>query len=113
MFANEIYFDYLALSFLWSMTMSTILERDARPISDLQTKTAELLAHIQQTGRPILLKDNSKLTAVLISPESFTAKLETEHLSRLLEEGEAEIAAGKAIPIHEFLMTLPDANFED
>jgi len=89
--------------------MSTILEKDARPISDLHTKTAELLAHIQQTGRPILLKDNGKPAAVLLSHKSFTAKLETEHLSRLLEEGEAEIAAGKAIPIHEFLKTLPDA----
>jgi len=56
--------------------MSTILERDARPISDLQTKTAELLAHIQQTGRPILLKKNGKPAAVLISPESFTTKIE-------------------------------------
>jgi len=93
--------------------MPTILEKDVRPISDLKTKTAELLAHIQRTGRPILLKDNGKPAAVLLSPESFEEKLETEELSRLLEEGEAEIAAGKAIPIHEFLKTLPDANFED
>jgi prevent-host-death family protein len=58
--------------------MSTILEKDTRPISDLHTKTAELLAHIQQTGRPILFKKNGKPAAVLMSPESFTEKLETE-----------------------------------
>jgi prevent-host-death family protein len=89
--------------------MSSILENDVRPISDLRTKTAELLAQIQQTGRPILFKDNGKPAAVLLSPESFEKKMEKEELALLLEEGEAEIAAGKAIPIHEFLKTLPDA----
>jgi prevent-host-death family protein len=89
--------------------MAHILEKDVRPISDLQTKTAELLDHIQRTGRPIFLKDNGKPAAVLLSPESFEKNLESEELSRLLEEGEAEIAAGKAIPIQEFLKTLPDA----
>lgn len=89
--------------------MPTPLAKETRPISDLQTKTKELLAYINQTGQPILLKANGKTAAVLISPESFAEKLETELLSRLLAEGEAEIAAGKAIPIHEFLKTLPDA----
>jgi len=89
--------------------MSIILEKNVRPVSDLQTKTAELLALIQLTGGPILLKDNGKPAVVLLSPESFEEKIADKELSRLLDEGEAEIAAGKAIPIHEFLKTLPDA----
>lgn len=72
--------------------------QDLRPISDLKTQTSQLIRQVQETGRPVVLTDEGRGVAVVLSLETFedlersAARLE---LQRAVDEAERDLAQGK------------------
>lgn len=80
-----------------------------RPLSDLERRTAEVIRQVQETGDPLVLTQNGREVAVLLSIEAFEdfrAETERRELQGAVEEAEAEIAAGKWVEHAEVLGTL-------
>ncbi len=87
-----------------------ILAEDIRPIADLKTKSGQLVRHVQNTRRPLLLTKKGKPAAVLLDVKEFALQLASRDLQALLQEAENEIAHGKGRDIHEFFEEFAKAN---
>jgi antitoxin YefM len=80
-----------------------------RPVSDLERRTSEVIQQVQETGDPLVLTQDGREVAVLLSIEAFEGfRIETERreLQQAVEEAEVEIAAGKWVEHAEVLGTL-------
>lgn len=80
-----------------------------RPLSDLARQTSEVIQQVQETGNPLVLTQNGREVAVLLSIEAFEDfRIETERreLQQAVEEAEIEIAGGKWVEHAEVLGTL-------
>jgi prevent-host-death family protein len=76
------------------------LSEDIRPVTDLKSHGADIIRQVE-SGRVVVLSRHGRAVAVVVSVEEYEDLQETaEHfaLQRAVEEGEAELAAGKGIP---------------
>jgi len=69
--------------------------KDIRPITYLKAKAAELLHHINETHRPVIITQNGEARAVLQDPESYEEMRNTITLLKLIAMGEDDIRKGK------------------
>lgn len=79
------------------------------PLSDLERRTSEVIQQVRDTGEPLVLTQDGREMAVLVSIEafeSFRVETETRELRRAVEEAETEIAAGKWVEHAEVIGTL-------
>lgn len=83
--------------------MSISLAEDIRSVTDLKRHTREILNHVHETGRPVVLTVNGRADAVLIDAKVYEKQLKAMNLARLLSEAEAEISAGQTRPARAFL----------
>ena len=83
--------------------MSISLTEDIRSVTDLKRHTREILDHIHETGRPVVLTVNGRADSVLIDAKVYEKQLKAMNLSRLLFEAEAQIDAGQTRPARAFL----------
>ena len=83
--------------------MSLSLAEDIRSVTDLKRHTRELLDHVHQTGRPLILTVNGRADAVLMDAAVYEKQLQAANLARLLAPSEAEVAAGQIRSAHDFL----------
>lgn len=77
------------------------ISEDVRPISDLKTRSAELVNQVATTERPVVLTRHGRGVAVLLSVEQYEAlldQLEQAFVARALEVGERDAAAGRVTP---------------
>jgi antitoxin YefM len=80
-----------------------------RPVSDLEQRTSEVIQQVQDTGCPLMLTQNGREVAVLLSVEAFEGlRIETERpeLQQAVEEAEIEMAEGKWVEHAEVIGTL-------
>lgn len=80
-----------------------------RPVSDLERRTSEVIQQVQDTGCPLVLTQDGREVAVLLSVEAFEGfRIETERqeLQKAVEEAEIEMAAGKWVEHAEVIGTL-------
>jgi prevent-host-death family protein len=80
-----------------------------RPLSDLESRPSEVIRQIQDTGRPLVLTQNGREVAVLLSMEAFEdfrGEAERVDLQEAVEEAEREVTAGKWVEHAEVLGTL-------
>ena len=74
--------------------------QDLRPMSDLKSKGAEIVGHVQETGRPVVLTRHRRGVAVLMAIEDYEAlqeRVDRLELQRAVDEGERDVAAGHVI----------------
>lgn len=74
------------------------LKEDIRPITYLKTRTADLLAQVNETRRPVVITQNGEARGVLQDPESYEQMRKAIGLLKLIAQGEDDFRAGRSIP---------------
>ena len=67
------------------------LTHDIRPVTYLKSKSADLLAQINKTHRPVVITQNGEVKGVLQDPESYEQMRNAIGLLKLIAQGEKEI----------------------
>ncbi|MBF0547728.1 MAG: type II toxin-antitoxin system Phd/YefM family antitoxin [Candidatus Riflebacteria bacterium] len=70
---------------------------DIKPVTYLKANAADLLKHINETHRPIIITQNGEAKAVLQDPETFEATRKAFGLLKLISMGEEDIRKNKLI----------------
>ena len=73
------------------------MKEDIKPISYLKSRSAELLAQINKTRRPVIITQNGEPKAVLQDAESYEKMVNTLHLMKILAHSEKDIQEGSTI----------------
>ena len=84
------------------------LSSDLRPLSDIKTRTKEVVQQAEQSGRPVVLTRYGRGVAVLMSVETFEEYEEAAARVRLyaaMREAHRSVEAGDTIP-HKEMDTL-------
>ena len=68
---------------------------DIKPITYLKAKAADLLKHINETRRPVIITQNGEPRAVLQDPESYENMRNAIGLLKLISKGEGDIRAAR------------------
>ena len=90
--------------------MSISFAEDIRSVTDLKRHTREILDHVHQSGRPLVLTVNGRADSVLIDAKVYEKQLKAMNLARLLSEGEAQIATGQTRSARAFLDEFKNAH---
>lgn len=72
-----------------------------RPITELKRDAAGLIDKATEERSPIVITQNGRATAVLVDIESYEQDRRAFALLQLAMQGEAEVAAGRGIPLAE------------
>lgn len=83
--------------------MDISLTQDIHSITELKRNTRKILRQTHATGRPIVITVSGRPDVVLIDASTFEEQVKIGNLSRLLQEGECDVAAGRTRPIRKFL----------
>lgn len=83
--------------------MSINLADDIRSVTDLKQHTREILDHVHQSGRPVILTVNGRADSVIIDAKVYEKQLKAMNLARLLSEAKTQVAAGQTRPARVFL----------
>ena len=70
---------------------------DIKPITYLKANAADLLKHINETHRPIIITQNGEARAVLQDPESYEAMKNAIAMLKLLSISEEEVRNEKTV----------------
>lgn len=76
---------------------------DIRPLSEFRANAASLLAMIRENGRPMVLTQHGRGTAVLLDVRTYEALIEQVELTRDVRLAEAQIERGEGVPQEEAL----------
>ena len=74
------------------------LEHDVVPFTAFRASHSSYIEQTRRTHRPILVTQNGKSAAVLLSPADFDQAAETLALARAVERGEEDLRAGRVTP---------------
>lgn len=80
-----------------------IASKDIKPITDLKRRTKEVLKELHEHKRPVILTLNGRPDSVLVDLETYEKQIQLANLSKMLQEGEQDIKAGKLRSAREFL----------
>ena len=86
------------------------ITEDILSLSELKTRTSKVLRKLRDDGRPVIITQNGKPAAVMITPETFDRVSDHIHFLMHLEEGLADAEAGRVIDDDEMGRRL-DAKF--
>ncbi len=73
------------------------IKEDIKPISYLKSQTAELLAQINETHRPVIITQNGKPRAIIQDPETYEKMRDSLGLMKILAQGERDVQKGNTI----------------
>ena len=68
------------------------------PVSEFKAKTAEWLRRLAESAAPVVITLNGKAAAVLLSPTEYDTLTERARFVQAVEEGLADVAAGRTRP---------------
>lgn len=77
-----------------------------RPVTDLQKSMAEITKSVVEDHSPVILTKNGYGHMVLLSYEDYNRLMSKNELYRLLDEGMADIKAGRTIPFDKAIQEL-------
>lgn len=86
--------------------MNLDLKEDIHSITELKTKTKELLAHAKKTKRPLVLTTSGKVEAVILDVEVYQQWSHVQQLAELLAEAEQDFAAKRTITPEQLIKNL-------
>ena len=73
------------------------IKEDIKPISYLKSRSAELLAQINETHRPVIITQNGEPKAVIQDAESYEKMVNSLNLMKILAHSEKDIKEGNTI----------------
>lgn len=73
------------------------ISTDIKPVTQLKSRTADLLKQVNETQRPIIITQNGEPKAVLQDPESFENMRNAIGLMKLISQGEQDIHQGQGM----------------
>lgn len=71
--------------------------QDIVPIGVFKSQAAELLRSVRETGRPLVLTQNGRPAAVLVSPDAFDEMTARARLVAAVTRGIADADAGQLV----------------
>jgi len=71
------------------------LSEDILPLGEFKTQASRILRQLRASRRPVVITQNGRPAAVLITPEDFDAFHERERFMAAVEEGLADVEAGR------------------
>ena len=77
------------------------VETDIQPISDFRSNTAAVLEQLRQSGRPMVLTQRGRSTAVLLDVHVYQALMEEFETLQDIAQGRSEVAAGRTLSSEE------------
>ena len=84
--------------------MNTASLLDVRPVSDLRQNMAEIMESIDTEKRPVILTKHGRGKYVLLSIENYNQIAAICELHKTIDEGIADIEAGRVSDFREFAM---------
>jgi prevent-host-death family protein len=87
-----------------------ITSEDILPVGEFKAHVSKVFRHLRDTGRPVIITQNGKPAAVLITPEEFDQFRERERFVESVQRGLADVEAGRVIGDTELSREL-DAEF--
>jgi len=73
------------------------ISEDILPIGKFKTRASQVLRKLREAQRPIVITQNGKPTAVLITPEEFDRLHERDRFLEAVREGLADSEAGRVV----------------
>jgi prevent-host-death family protein len=73
------------------------LSEDVLPVGEFKAHLAQVLLKLRQSDRPIVITQNGKPAAVMVSPKEFDRFLERERFIESIREGLSDSEAGRLI----------------
>ena len=73
------------------------IKEDIKPISYLKSRSAELLAQLNETHRPVIITQNGEPKAVIQDAESYEKMVNSLNLMKILSHSEKDIQKGNTI----------------
>jgi len=74
-----------------------LLSEDIVPINEFKAQASSVLRKMRQSQRPVVITQNGRPAAVLITPEEFDQMREREHFLAAVREGLADSEAGRVL----------------
>ncbi|OPY93425.1 MAG: hypothetical protein A4E73_00126 [Syntrophaceae bacterium PtaU1.Bin231] len=74
------------------------MSEDIRPVTYLKSRTADLLAQVNETRRPVIITQNGEARGVLQDTESYESMKAAIAILKLVVQGEEDIRKGDMIP---------------
>ncbi len=74
-----------------------LLSEDVLPIGEFKTQASSVLRKLRQSQRPVVITQNGKPAAVLITPEEFDQMRERDRFVAAVGEGLADSKAGRVL----------------
>lgn len=71
------------------------LKDDVRPITELKSRTAQLLRDVERDRRPMVITQNGRARAVLMDIETWERMRESIAMLRIVARAEADFEAGR------------------
>ncbi len=72
-------------------------DKDIRPLSEFRANAASFIQQIQETGRPMVLTQQGRSSAVLIEPAQYDSLLEELEFLREMQIADEQFAKGQGI----------------
>jgi len=85
-----------------------LLSEDVLPIGEFKTQASRVLRKLRQSQRPVVITQNGKPAAVLITPEEFDQMRERDRFVAAVREGLADSKAGRVLEDDEVERTLDE-----
>ena len=73
------------------------VSEDILPLGEFKTRASSVLRKLREVQRPIVITQNGKPTAVLITPQEFDRLHERDQFLEAVREGLADSEAGRVI----------------
>jgi prevent-host-death family protein len=77
------------------------LSEDIVPLGELETQASRVLQKLRASHRPVVITQNGRPAAVLITPEDFDRIRERERFMAAVQEGLADAEAGRLLTSEE------------
>lgn len=76
---------------------------DIRSVTDLKRNTREILDHLHDTGRPVILTVNGRADSVLLDVRVYEKHLKATNLAKPVAAAEQDVEKGRTRPVPDFL----------
>ena len=86
--------------------MNTAILPDVRPVSDLRQNMSEIMESIDADKRPVILTKHGRGKYILLSIEDYNRMSAVEELYKAIDDGIADIEAGRVSDFGEFAKQL-------
>ncbi|HEY0513376.1 MAG TPA: type II toxin-antitoxin system Phd/YefM family antitoxin [Thermoanaerobaculia bacterium] len=76
---------------------SILLSQDVLPLGEFKTQASRVLRNLKENQRPVIITQNGRAAAVLITPEEFDHMREHERFMGAVRQGLADSEAGRVL----------------